>query len=101
MAPRAFRALGTALLAFGVMSLGCTGGAETAITGFGNGGNFIGTSGVLERAARELAMLEAIPEVSDEDLRGVFGAIRARALDGNPDAVLVLARVAALQRPAD
>jgi hypothetical protein len=38
-------------LASGAATLGCTGGADTAITGFGNGNNIIGAAGVFERAS--------------------------------------------------
>ncbi len=93
--------LGTSLLTLGAVILGCTGGADTAISGFGNGNNIIGASGVLELTAREFATLDAIPEVTDEELRKVFGSIRTRAVEGNPDAVLLLVRVAALQRSGD
>lgn len=79
---------------------GCTGGGETVVTGFGNGGNIFGTD-ALERVAEELAEQPAIPAVSDDDLRAAFAAIREHALAGDPDAALVLLRVAARQRKAD
>jgi hypothetical protein len=89
------------LLGLGTSALGCAGGSDTAISGFGNGHNIIGGAAVLERAARELAALGAIPEVTDEDLRNVFDSIRARAIEGEPDAVLLMVRVAALQRESE
>ena len=78
---------------------GCTGGGETVVSGFGNGGNIIRTD-ELERVAEELASQPAIPAVSDDDLRAAFAAIREHALAGDPDAALVLLRVAARQREA-
>ena len=74
---------------------GCFG--ENVINGIGNGGNDIG-QGVLDRVAHELAGQSAIPAVGDDDLRTAFDAIREHARSGDPDAALVLLRVAAIQR---
>jgi hypothetical protein len=74
---------------------GC--GAETLITGLGNSSNVIGANTV-DLVALELARQPAIPAVGDDDLRAVFGAIRARALEGDGEAALVLLRLAAHQR---
>jgi hypothetical protein len=76
--------------------LGC--GGETVISGFGNSGNLIGEGGVLERVAGELAQLEALPKVADDELLAAWSAIRERARAGDPEATLVLLRVAAHQR---
>jgi len=78
-------------------ALGCTGGGETVISGFGNSGNTVGAS-VFDRVAEELAESPAIPAVSDDDLRAAFSAIRADALEGDPKAALVLLLVAGEQR---
>jgi hypothetical protein len=86
-----------ALAALGLAAPGCTGGGETVFNGIGNGGNIIGTD-ALERVAQELAEEPAIPAVTDDDLRAAFAAIREHALSGDPDAALVLLRVAARQR---
>lgn len=67
------------------------------IVGIGNSSNVIAAD-VLDRVAQELAGAPAIPAVSDEDLRAAFAAIRERALGGDPEAALVLLRVAAYQR---
>lgn len=93
------RCLTTALAALALLPLAtaCTGGADAVITGFGNNGNLIGVD-VLERLAKELARLEPLPVVSDDELRSAWSAIRQHALAGDPDASLVLLRVAALQR---
>jgi len=82
-----------------VAALGCGAGADTVISGFGNNDNVIGAN-VLERVAHELAGQSAIPAVSDDDLRAAFDAIREHARSGDPDAALVLLRVAAIQRGA-
>jgi hypothetical protein len=78
--------------------LGC--GGETVISGIGNSGNWVGEGGVLERVADELAELESVPKVADAELLAAFSAIRERARAGDPDATLVLLRVAAHQREA-
>jgi hypothetical protein len=85
------------LAALPVAWLGC--GADTLISGIGNSGNMIGVD-VLERVAHELAHAKTTPAVSDDDLRASFSAIREHAVAGDPDAALVLLRVAALQRAA-
>jgi hypothetical protein len=74
---------------------GC--GGETVVSGVGNSGNVIGAN-VTDRLAHELAEAPAIPAVSDDDLRAAFAAIRARAVEGDAEAALVLLRVAAHQR---
>ena len=74
---------------------GC--GGENVISGFGNSSNIIGAD-VLERVAKELAGAPAVPAVTDDDLRAAFSAIHTNALAGDPDAALVLLRVAAYQK---
>jgi hypothetical protein len=93
----------TAQLLFAVTAVwilataGCTGGGETVISGIGNGGNVIGTS-TADQLAEELAESPAIPPVSDDDLLAAWNAIRDKARTGDPDATLVVLRVAAEQR---
>jgi hypothetical protein len=72
-------------------------GGEYVVAGFGNGGNVIGGDEV-DRVANELANSPSIPAVSDDDLRDTFAAIRENALEGDPEAALVLLLVAARQR---
>jgi hypothetical protein len=78
-------------------SAGCTGGGETVVSGIGNSGNVIGTN-VSDQLAEELAQSPAIPPVSDDDLLAAWNAIRDKARSGDPDATLVVLRVAAEQR---
>jgi hypothetical protein len=85
-----------AMLALGGACTGA-GGADAVIAGMGNNGNMIGVD-VLERLARELANLESAPRVTDDELVTAFAALREHAQSGDPDAALVLLRVAALQR---
>ncbi|HEX5064557.1 MAG TPA: hypothetical protein VFY49_00450 [Myxococcota bacterium] len=76
-------------------------GAENLVAGFGNQGNTFGGE-ELERVAEELAKAPSTPAVSDDDLRAVFSAIRANALEGDPKAALVMLLVAGKQRePAE
>ena len=80
---------------------GCAGGGETVISGLGNSSNVIGSASLLELVAKELAIQQSTPTVSDEELGQAYAAIRTRALDGEPEAALVLLRVAAYQRSED
>ena len=79
----------------------CTGGGDGVISGVGNSSNLIGEPSVLERAARQFAALEATPRVSDQEIVEAWSAIRARALEGEAEAALVLTRVAVYQREAE
>jgi len=92
-------------LAVGVLAclgiLGCAGGGETVISGLGNSSNVIGSASLFELIAKELAIQESTPVVTDQELNQVYAAIRTRALDGEPEAALVLLRVAAYQRSDD
>lgn len=80
-----------------VVLAGCDfiGGAETLVRG---SHNVIARDDAPELVARDLAALDAVPEVTDEDLLAIYGTIRERAMAGDLDAVRVLARLAALQR---
>jgi hypothetical protein len=75
----------------------CGGSGETAIIGFGNGGNRI-TTDPIAKVADALAELEATPEVTDEMIVRVFSAILEKAEAGEPEAALILLRVAEEQR---
>ena len=76
---------------------GCTGGGDTVISGIGNGGNVIGAS-TSDQLAEELAESPAIPPVSDDDLLAAWNAIRDQARTGDPDATLLVLKVAAKQK---
>jgi hypothetical protein len=79
----------------GFLGLGC--GGENLVTGIGNGGSRIYAS-QLDQVVEVLAESSAVPQISDDQLRGAFDAIARRAGDGDPEAVMVLFRVAAEQR---
>jgi hypothetical protein len=86
------------LIALGALALALAScGGETVVSGFGNSGNVIGVD-VVGRVAEELAEAPGVPAVSDDDLRATFGAIREKALAGDPEAALVLLLLAAEQR---
>ena len=68
------------------------------MTGVGNGGNKFFVDGVNDELAEQLANHEAIPQVTDEMLVTAFRSIAARASEGDPEASLILFRVADQQR---
>jgi hypothetical protein len=82
------------LLALGSACGGC---GDTAIVGLGNGGNHI-TTDPIAKVADALAELEATPEVTDEMIARVFSAILEKAQAGEPEAALIVLRVAEEQR---
>ena len=88
-----------AMLAWAGLLAGCTGGADTVISGLGNSGNLVNAP-AHQQLAKELADHDGAPAVSTEDLRRAFLAIRDKALDGELDAALVLFQVASFQRDA-
>lgn len=83
-------ACGAALLA-----LGC--GGDEYVAGIGNGGNRIYTHPI-DEVVETLGEDPSVPPVTDEMLRAGFDAILRRAGEGDPEAVMVLFRVAAVQR---
>jgi len=60
--------------------------------------NFIGKDDAPELVARDLSQLQAVPQVTDEELAALYDNIRTRALAGELDAMRVMLRLAALQR---
>lgn len=77
---------------------GFIGGGETVISG---DDNLVVSDPVIDRVAAHLAGLEATPEVTDEDLAVMYATIRQGATAGDLDAVLVVLKIAALQREPD
>lgn len=77
--------------------VGCDfiGGGDTVIRG---NDNLVVTDAVGERVAASLAKFDSTPQVTDEEIRAVYGVIRERAMAGDLDAVLVLLNVAERQR---
>ena len=73
-------------------------GGESLIRGMGNGGNKIYLDPVTDEVARVIALSEATPRVTDEELLSTYGAIRKRAEAGDLTAALVVFRVAEIQR---
>jgi len=71
---------------------------DELVTGVGNGGNKFFVDGLNDELAEQLANHEAIPEVTDEMLVAAFTSIVARAREGDPEASLILFRVADQQR---
>ena len=83
----------TALLACGI--------GDDVVTGFGNGGNRFYAPPVIDELAEHLAGNAVVAPVSDEMLRTAFDAISARAENGDPEAALIIFRVAEEQRKAE
>ncbi len=89
-----------ALAAAAALLAASCGGGRTAIVGLGNGGNRIIEGGMLDEVADALAEYEGTPRVSDETLVQVFAAVLSRATRGDPEAALIVLRVAERQREA-
>jgi len=86
-----------AACAAALLVLSC--GGDEFVAGIGNGGNKIYSSPI-DEVVDTLGQDPAVPPVTDEMLRAAFDAIVRRAGDGDPEAVMVLYRVAAEQREA-
>ena len=85
----------------GVLAIGCSGGGETAVIGFANDGNTLSTDGNAEEVAEALADSEATPVVTDDMIAQIFGAILNHAREGDPEAALIVLKVAEAQREAE
>ncbi len=69
------------------------------VVGVGNGGNRIfEAGGIAEALAEELAEDAATPEITDELLAEIFQSTVTHARAGDPEAALIVFRVAAEQR---
>lgn len=84
----------------GMLSASVTGCGGGEIVGIGNSGNRIG-EGVPEEVAEALAKHPETPRVTDAELTRIFAAILERATGGDPEAALIVLRVAEEQREAD
>lgn len=89
----------------GVLCVGflACGGGKTAFVGLGNSGNRVLEGGMmLEEVAEALSKHPGTPEVTDQMLGDIFSAILRRANEGEPEAALIVLRVAEEQRkPAE
>jgi hypothetical protein len=86
-----------ALLAVSAAALAC-GVGDGLVSGVGNGGNRFYATPVMDELAEQLAGSAVVPPVTDEMLGTAFDAIAGRAESGDPDAALILFRVAEAQR---
>ena len=80
---------------------GCTGGGETVFTGLVNDNIRYNTDTLTEDIAGTLVKLEATPEITDEELAGLYAAIRSRAMNGELEPTLIMLTIAAIQRQPD
>lgn len=89
-----------ALLLVACTAVFACGVGDEVVTGLGNGGNRFYATPVMDELAEELAGNAVVPPVTDEMLRTAFDAIAERATGGDPEAALILYRVAEEQRRA-
>jgi hypothetical protein len=68
------------------------------IVGFGNSGNRLVQGGVSDEVAEALAAQPGTELVTDETLAQIFAAILGRATRGDPEAALIILKVAQEQR---
>ena len=87
------------LLGVAAALLACGLGDEI-VSGIGNGGNRFYATPVIDELAEYLASNAVVEPVTDEMLRSAFDAIGKRAANGDPDAALILFRLAEEQRKA-
>jgi hypothetical protein len=85
----------------GVIGGGCSGGGRTAVIGFSNDGNSLGEGAITDEVAEALAQNEGTPLVTEDMIAEVFGAILTDARKGDPEAALIVLKVAEAQREAD
>ena len=83
-----------------ILAGGCSGGGRTAVIGFSNDGNSLGAGEVVDELAEVLALNDGTPRVTDDMVAEVFGAILAGARKGDPEAALIVLKVAEAQREA-
>ncbi len=87
------------VLTSALLFAGC-GGGRNAIIGVANTGNRV-LSGELSELADMIAEDDSIPEVTDEELLRAFSSIRGHAIEGDPEAALILYLIARGQRSDD
>jgi hypothetical protein len=87
----------TVVLTFAATLAGCDsiGGGDIVVKGHDN---VVVARGAVDRVAVALADFESTPRVTDEDLQALYEKIREAALAGDMDAMLVVLKVATIQR---
>lgn len=88
------------LLFVATVAFAC-GVGDDVVTGLGNGGNRFYATPVMDELVEELARNAVVPPVTDEMLRTAFDAIAERSAAGDPEASLILFRVAEEQRKGE
>jgi hypothetical protein len=73
-------------------------GGNIIIMGAGNSGNRFDTPSASDELADLLAQWPGITPVTEEELAATFEALRRRAMEGDPEAALVLIKVAREQQ---
>lgn len=72
--------------------------SKVYIQGAGNSGNRIYLEGFADELATLLAQREDCPQITDDELMTMMKAVREQAFAGDPQATLVMFRLAQLQR---
>jgi hypothetical protein len=85
------------ILVLGVVCITFAGGGSL-IQGMGNSSNRIYANRIADEVAEAIAESSVVPEVSDDELRATYVAIRDRARSGDLEAAMVVFRVAQIQR---
>jgi hypothetical protein len=80
-----------------VVLLGSAFGCNDSLIGIGNNDNNLG-AGRADEVAEALAALDSTPPVTDEDVQGIFRTVLRKAGEGDPEAALIILRLAARQR---
>jgi hypothetical protein len=81
-----------------LLTVGCTGGGETVISGLGNSGNYVGKDDEVAMLANALARQSVVPRVSDAEIIKLYTNVQEMALEGDFKASIVILRLAARQR---
>ncbi len=85
-------------ISLGISAIWACRAGDHFVSGVGNGGNKIYANQVLDEVIDVLAASKAIPTITDETLLKGFESIQRRALDGDPESVLIVFQVAERQR---
>ena len=85
------------ILVLGVVCIPFAGG-DSLIQGMGNSANRIYGNGIADEVAEAIAESSVVAEITDDELRATYLAIRDRAGSGDLAAAMVVFRVAQIQR---
>lgn len=87
-------------VAFCAIFAGFVYGSDARVIGIGNSANTFGADEPTPKLAQLIMSLDAAPEISDELLASVYGAVAEKAMAGDLEAATVLFELAKMQREA-